>query len=283
MENNLVVSAVRNGESRFFLPDVNGGFINVGKDSEARFKNNFKSEFIGVRSVTEESSDFANHQNSGGVVFNQGKFVVEGLATFENCENSGGGESSPGPGGCIYNEGYLLLKNGVEMSDVSILDDEGNNGAGIYNKGSARLNGNSKFTRMFAETAGAIYNYEDSKFIFGKGSSVVFNECKASDGNAGSVYNNGFMKFTGAALFVEGRSYNMGGAIVIGDSGILKLSKEGVFFNNFSGYPTGAPVHVRDGGSIKFNKSKMTFINNYGGDSEKCFTIYDQGSDECLV
>ena len=266
------------------LPDVNGGILNIGVDSEVRFLNDFKTKYIGVRSQTEESSDFANHQNSGGVVFNQGKLVVEKLSEFEKCENSGGGESSPGPGGCVYNEGLILFKGGVKMSDVSILDDEGNNGAGIYNTGSVRVSGNSKFTRMFAETAGAIYNAEGSLFVFQKGASVLFNECKASDGVAGMVFNDGYMKFTGPALFVEGRSYNQGGAIVIGDTGTMKLSKDAVFFGTTSG-DVGSPVYVRSGGVFDYKRKKTVFIQNtaeYPGDDEGCFSIYDENVGECL-
>ena len=68
-----------------------------------------------------------------------GYFVVEGEASFVRCEVSGGGESSPGPGGVIYvgPTGSVLFDT-VYMSEVSIIDDEGNNGGGIYNEGKVR-------------------------------------------------------------------------------------------------------------------------------------------------
>lgn len=281
IENNVIFRA--ENEDFRDLPDVNGGALYVGEGSEVRFLNDFNTEYIGVRSQTEEDSDFPDHYNSGGVIFNQGKIVVEGLANFENCENSGGGEGSPGPGGCVYNEGVMLLKGGVEMNDVSILDDEGNNGAGFYNEGTIRVNGDSKFSSMFAETAGAIYNAKDALFVFQKGASVVFNECKASDGIAGVIFNDGFMKFTGPALFLEGRSYYQGGAIVIGNNGEMKLSKDAIFFNNFGG-DIGAPVYVRTGGVFDFNKKRTSFIGNVAYDStvEGCFSIYDENKEECF-
>lgn len=265
------------------LPDVNGGAIYVGENSEVRFLNSFKSEYIGVRSQTEFDSDFPNHQNSGGVIFNAGKFVVEGMATFDHCENSGGGEGSPGPGGCVYNEGKMLFKSGVEMEHVSILDDEGNNGAGFYNLGTIRISGDCKFSHMFAETAGGIYNGKGAKFIFRTGSSVVFDECKASDGFAGIVYNDGFMKFAGAALFLNGRSYYSGGAIVVGKNGVLNLKKDAIFFNNYSGDKTGAPVYVQTGGEIEFNSKKTSFIGNFGNEGEdaECLKIYTESDGKC--
>lgn len=283
IENNVVFHTPdRNHDD---LPDVNGGSFYVGKNSEVRFLNEFKTQYIGVRSQTVDGSDFPDHQNSGGVIYNSGKFVVEGLAIFENCENSGGGEGSPGPGGCVYNDGYMLFKNGVEMSDVSIIDDEGNDGAGFHNKGSVRVSGPSKFSRMFAESAGAIFNEKDSLFIFKKGSSVVFNECKASDGVAGAVFNDGFMKFAGPALFLESRSYYQGGAIVVGKYGEMKLSQDAIFFGNFGG-DSGAPVYVRDGGIFKFNADKASFIDNSGYEDstvEECLSIYDESKGKCIV
>ena len=70
-------------------------------------------------------------------VYVDGYFVVEGEASFVRCENSGGGESPPGPGGVMYvgPTGSVLFADTVYMAEVSIIDNEGNNGAGIYNEG----------------------------------------------------------------------------------------------------------------------------------------------------
>ena len=263
------------------LPDVNGGAFFIGEGSEVRFLNEFKTQYIGVRSQTDESSDFASHANNGGVIYNLGKFVVTGEAIFENSENSGGGESAPGPGGVIYNEGFMLFKGGLEVSDVSILDDEGNNGA-IWNSGTVRISGPCKFTRNFAESGGSIYNSEGGKIIFNKGSSVVFNDVSASDGVGGAIFNNGYMRFRGPALFVEGRSYYEGGAVVVGKTGSMKMSKNTVFFGNRSG-TSGAPVHVRTGGSFEFNEKKTYFISNVGdGFDATCPTVYFEDGEVCF-
>ena len=73
-------------------------------------------------------------------VYVDGYFVVEGEASFVRCENGGGGESSPGPGGVMYvgPAGSVLFADTVYMAEVSIIDDEGNNGGGIYNEGKVR-------------------------------------------------------------------------------------------------------------------------------------------------
>ena len=265
--------------------DVNGGALFVGEGSTVTFLNDLTTRDVGVRSVTDESSDFASYQLSGGVIYNEGKVTVEGESKFFDCENGGGGESSPGPGGCVYNgeTGFMLLKGGVEMSDVSILDDEGNNGAGFYNLGRVNVWGDSKFSSMFAETAGAIYNGSGAKFNFRKGASVIFNECKASDGKAGVIFNDGEFKFTGPALFLEGRSFYVGGAIVIGESGSMKVSKDSVFFKNFSDGGSGAPIFVDAGGSLDISLKDVHFIQNLGYEGlSVCQTAFFEEDGSCL-
>lgn len=265
--------------------DVNGGAIFVGKGSSVTFMNDFTTRDVGVRSVTDESSDFASYQLSGGVIYNEGKITIEGVSEFYSCENGGGGESSPGPGGCVYNgeTGFMLFKGGVHMNEVSIIDDEGNNGAGFYNVGRVNIWGDSKFSEMYAETAGAIYNEKGAKFNFRKGASVIFSECKASDGKAGVIYNNGEMKFTGPALFLEGRSYWVGGAIVIGGDGDMKMSKDSVFFKNISDDDSGAPVFVHTGGSLDISMDDVHFIENLAFSGEPtCGTVFFEEDGVCL-
>ena len=262
------------------LRDVDGGAIYIGVNSEVNLMNDFESKSIGVMSTTGEDSDFAEIQRTGGVIFNEGNFTVGGESTFISCENLGGGESSPGPGGCVYNgeSGRMMFKGGVEMRDVSITDDEGNSGGGFFNLGVVHINGDSKFSRMRAEEAGAIHNGEGATFIFCGGASVIFNECTSgSDGLAGSIFNGGYMEFTGPSLFLEGSSRSTGGAITVGNHGELKLSENAIFFENESGDSTGAPVYVRSGGIVEFSKDGVLFINNFGGnDGSHCFTIYDE-------
>ena len=279
IENNVFFSSEENDFSD--LPDVNGGAFFVEEGSEVRFLNDLSSRYIGVRSQTVEDSDFPDHQNSGGFLYNNGKFVVEGKATFRFTENSGGGEGSPGDGGIVWNNGTVLFKGGVEMTDVSILDDEGGDAAGFYNLGVVRISGDSKFSRMFAETAGGIYNGKDAKFIVRNGASVLFNECKASDGVAGAVFNRGYMKFTGPVLIVESRSYYQGGAIVVDSGGEMKFSKDLVVFGTQSG-DVGSPIYIREGSSVNLNKKKTSFIANTGEEGSTCFSLFDENTGECL-
>ncbi|CAN0524506.1 unnamed protein product, partial [Scytosiphon promiscuus] len=96
---------------------------------------------------------------------------------------------SPGPGGCLYNGGSMLFKGGLDVTDVSILDDEGNNGGALWNSGTVRISGSCKFARNFAEAGGSLYNSEGGTIIFKKGSSVVFNDVSASDGVGGAITN----------------------------------------------------------------------------------------------
>ncbi|CAN0208451.1 unnamed protein product, partial [Laminaria digitata] len=123
--------------------DVNGGGVLVGEGSTVRFRNNLSMTDVGVRSVPEESSEFASYELRGGCVYTDGYFRVDGEATFTSCEVAGGGESSPRPGGALYvgEEGSVLFHSAFDISDVSIIDDEGNNGGGIYNKGKFNIKG----------------------------------------------------------------------------------------------------------------------------------------------
>lgn len=88
-------------------------------------------------------------------VYVDGYFVVEGEASFVRCEVGGGGESSPGPGGAMYvgPTGSVLFADTVHMSEVSIIDDEGNNGGGIYNEGKVRY-GRTPMLALFGGKGG---------------------------------------------------------------------------------------------------------------------------------
>ena len=109
--------------------DVDGEGVFVGEGSTVRFWNDLEMTDVGVRSVLEESSDFADYQLSGGCVYTDGYFRVKGNATFTRGEVTGGGESSPGPGGALHvgEEGSVLINGDLDISDVSITDDEGRN------------------------------------------------------------------------------------------------------------------------------------------------------------
>ena len=261
--------------------DVNGGALFIGKDSTVRFLNKFDTKNIGVRSETAESSDFADHQNDGGCIFNQGYFRVDGSAVMTGCENSGGGEGSPGRGGAIFNDvtGSVRFER-IEISDVSITDDEGNLGGAIYNLGKVNVNGDSAFSNLRAEGGGAIYNGNNAVFNFRKGASVLFYGCKAFDSNAGAVLNNGIFKFSGPAVFVDGQgSGYKGSQITIGSEGTMKLSDNSYFFRNGGG----APIYVEEGGELKYDEEMVSFVSNdFGYQKEECVSVYFEDGEVCV-
>lgn len=282
--------------TRFYLeldegdsyPDLDGGSLYIGEGSNVVFLNDFSSQDIGVRSQTEEDSDFPNHQNDAGVIYNQGYFRVHGFADFERCENSGGGEGSPGKGGCVFNGimGSILFEGGVSMNDVSITDDEGNFGAGFYNLGKVNVRGDSKFSLLRAESGGSIYNGPTGIMNFKSGSSILFSECRSQDGDGGCINNRGYMKFSGPVIFSESVSEYEGGAISIGDGGITKFSSNLVFFRSSSGDTTGAPVVVNIGGTFEYNISKTVFIStvlkNYVDPKNFCNGVYFKDNKTCV-
>lgn len=277
LEPNIEFEIFEEGE----FPDVNGGALYIGEGSTARFLNEFKTTNIGVRSETADDSDFPDHFNDGGCVVNKGYFRVDGVATMTGCENSGGGEGSPGRGGAIFNDvtGSVLLEGGADISEVSIIDDEGNNGGGIYNLGKVNIRGDSTFYRLRAEGGGAIFNGKDAIFNFRRGSNALFNECRAFDNNAGAVLNEGFFKFSGAAVFVDGSgSGYLGSQITIGNEGFMKLSDDSYFFRN----KNGSPVYVEVGGELDYNLDRVSFIDNDIGFEEECDSIYFEEGDVCV-
>ena len=279
------------GRADFELPDVNGGSLYIGVDSNVVFLNDVKFEDIGVRSQTVEDSDFPDHQNDGGVVNNKGFFRVNGFATFLRSENSGGGEGSPGRGGAIFNDvtGSILFQGGVEFNDISITDDEGNNGGAIYNLGKVNIKANSKFVNLRAESGGAIFNGGGGKITFRDKANVLFDTCRSFDGSAGAIFNRGDVTFAGPALFVNCDSPNEGGAIVVSDSGTMNISKDSYFFNTRSGGGAmfqSAPVVVRTGGSLKFNEENVSFVGsqNFFPDEnfEVCESVYFEDGNKCV-
>ncbi|CAM9624366.1 unnamed protein product, partial [Laminaria digitata] len=207
--------------------DVDGGGVFVGEGSTLRFMNNLEMTDVGVRSVPEAGSDFASYELSGGCVYTDGYFRVDGEATFTSCEVTGGGESSPGPGGALYvgEKGSVLFNGDLEISDVSITDDEGNNGGGIYNKGKVNIKGDATFDDLRAESGGAIYNAAGAQFRFKNGTSALFTDCSAFDGIGGALYNLGLFKFSGQAVFVNTDAPS----IYVGSTGRTVLSENSSF------------------------------------------------------
>ncbi|CAN0389401.1 unnamed protein product [Ectocarpus fasciculatus] len=260
------------------LQDVNGGAVFVGEGSTARFYDTISTSEVGVRSVTEEGTDFARNQLIGGCVYVDGYFRVDGQASFVGCENSGGGESPPGPGGAMYvgETGSVLFAGEVTMQDVSIIDNEGNNGGGIYNLGKVNIKGNAVFQNLRAEAGGAIFNGAGAEFRFKKGATADFIDCLSFDGIGGAVFNSGYFKLSGPAQVVDCRAPTF----VVGSSGYTRLS-EGSFFDGDRDGNDGAEaqpiIFVSEGGRLT-GVGKVTFDNEA---DTGCGTVYYEEGDVC--
>ncbi|CAN0014154.1 unnamed protein product [Scytosiphon promiscuus] len=253
------------------LRDVDGGAVFVGEGSSVRFYNDLDMADVGVRSLT-FGEDFASYQRTAGCVYVDGYFVVDGDALFERSENSGGGESPPGPAGVMYvgETGSVLFNGEVTMREVSIIDNEGNNGAGIYNLGKINIKGNAMFEDLRAEQGGAIFNGEGAEFRFKNGATAVFNDCLSFDGVGGSVYNSGYLKFSGPALFLNSNAPTL----YVSSTGYMRLSTDAsVFWGNERS--EGSAVLVAAGGRLT-GSSKASFFD---GSEEGCATVfYEDGS-----
>ncbi|CAM9617593.1 unnamed protein product [Ascophyllum nodosum] len=250
--------------------EVYGGFFHVGEGSAARFMNNLYVADYGTTSVTDSDSDFTNDMWNGGCLWNNGSFIVDGVTTFEACFIIGGGESSPGKGGAIFNDvnGYVGFDGGVNIADTFLTDDEGNSGAGVYNRGKIIVAGDSTFQDLRADTdnkaGGAIYNGEGATFKFKNKAAATFIDTAAEDG--GGVYNAGNFRFSGPALFVQSR----GSAIFNVSPGNMKLSTGSVFWANSGSNNNGGAVN-NEAGAILDIADDISFVGNSG---DLCDDIY---------
>ena len=246
--------------------DVDGGGIFIGEGSTVRFLNDLEMTNVGVRSVTDESSDFASYERSGGCVYTDGYLRVDGAAVFTNCDVVGGGESSPGPGGALYvgEQGSVLFNGALGISDVSIIDDEGDDGGGIYNRGKVNIKGDAVFESLRARDGGAIYNAGNAQFQFKQQATAVFLDCSAHDGTAGALYNRGYFKFSGPALFYDTDHPS----VYMSSKGETVLSKGSVFWS--IGDTSRPAVEVASGGEFEIPRS-VSFI---GYDDADCTVDY---------
>lgn len=275
---NMIRLEVTNGAKVFWEPnakflgahdqDVDGGGLFVGEDSTARFMNNVEMVDFGVRAVLEDGSDYASYVRSGGCVYTDGYFRVDGLATFNNCD------VRDGPGGALYVgiEGSVLFKGGLDMSDVSIFGESGTNGAGIYNEGKVNIKGDAKFDALYARSGGAIYNAVDAQFRFRNSATAEFSDCVANDGNGSAVFNEGYLKFSGPAEFVDSSS---AATIFISSDGDTVLSENSVFWDTY-GDTTPSAILVASGGELEI-PSSVTFPN---ADTD-CSKVKYIGDDAC--
>ena len=253
--------------------DVNGGALFIGEGSTAHFLNRLVMEDIRIASVNRDS-DFANYLLSGGCVYTDGYLRVDGAATFTGCTNAGGGESNPGPGGSLYigQQGSMLFRDSLDISDSHLDDDGGHDGGGIYNQGNVVIEGTATFDNLWAYHGSAIYNVVGATLSFKNPAAVEFINCLEPESKGGALYNEGYMDFSGPALF-----YDSGNpAITISSDGGIILSEPSVFWGNFG---TNDPfVLVKSGGHLVIPTSTL-FIDN---DDSDCSTVYYEENETCL-
>ncbi|CAM9617521.1 unnamed protein product [Ascophyllum nodosum] len=244
--------------------EVHGGFFHVGEGSVYGY---------GTRSVTDRDSDFTNDAWDGGCLWNNGTFIVDGVTTFEACFITGGGESSPGKGGAVFNDvnGYISFDGGVNIKDTHLTDDSGNSGAGVYSLGEIYVAGDSTFQDLTADTdnkaGGAIYNGKGATFKFKHNAVATFIDTAAADG--GGVYNAGKFRFSGPALFVQSR----GSAIFNVSPGKMKLSTGSVFWANDGSSNNGGAVSNEYGAMLDI-ADDISFVGN---SAALCDDIYLEG------
>ena len=268
-------------------PDLEGGILFVGEESNVVFLNDLSTRDIGVRSQTVEDSDFSDHVNRGGCMLVNGRLRVDGETKLVRCESSGGGESGPGDGGAVYvgEMGSVNFNGKLEISDVSITDDDGGSGGGIYNLGKVNVKSDTVLKDLRSEIGGAIFNGKDATFTFRNGASVLISGSRAQDGSGGAIYNAGSLKFTGPTLFVESSSEYRGGGVLITETGDVKFSKETVFFGTESRDSSQAPIFVESGGVVKYSKTPLFLANvmqQYGDELSLCSGIFFE-EDGCKI
>eukprot|EP00903_Cladosiphon_okamuranus_P014154 g13153.t1 len=236
-ETNVLFDGVEGEEEQ--LND--GGAVYVGEGSTVRFYNDVEMTDVSIINETKEDSDFASFLRSGGCVWTNGYFRVDGVAILTRCDITGAGESPPGPGGAVYvgEKGSVLFNEGVIITETTITDDFGGKGGAIYNLGKVNIKGSARFEDLRASSGGAIYNGENAIFNFRKGATALFRDVSNRDADGSAVFNVGFFKFSGPALFVNAEPP----AIVAAAGSETILSKDSAFYE--LGYP-GETQHPDD-------------------------------------
>ena len=199
---------------------------------------------------------------------------MDGEASFTNCEVTGAGESPPGPGGALYvgEEGSVRFNGELAIKYVSITDDGGDNGGGIYNRGKVDIKGNAKFESLRARNGGAIFNTAGAQVRFTNQATALFRDCTANDGFGGSLYNEGFFKCSGPALFIEQDAPT----VVVSTTGVTVLSENSVFWDNEDTFEPA--ILVASGGELDI-PSSVLFVDDVESD---CSTVHFAEDDTCL-
>ncbi|CAM9938330.1 unnamed protein product, partial [Ectocarpus sp. 4 AP-2014] len=183
---------------------------------------------VGIINETDEDSDFASYQRSGGCVWTAATFTVNGDVTFTGCESVGTGESAPGPGGATFvgETGSVSFSEGVTTMKTSITDDFGGQGGGLYNLGEVNVARGSSFEDISASSGVAIYNGEGAQFCFTTGATAYFRALSSRDSVGSALYNLGYFAFSGPALFVEADT----AVIVASETSVTVLPENSAFW-----------------------------------------------------
>ncbi|CAM9549014.1 unnamed protein product [Ectocarpus sp. 12 AP-2014] len=159
---------------------------------------------VGIINETDEDSDHASYQRTGGCVWTAGTFTVNGDATLTGCESVGAGGRAPGPGGAVFvgETGSVSFSEGAMTMETSITDDFGGQGGGIYNLGEVNVAGGSRSEDISASSGVAIYNGEGAQFRFTNGATAYLRDLSNRDSVRSALYNLGYFEFSEPALFV---------------------------------------------------------------------------------
>lgn len=255
--------------------NINGGALWIGEGSTVHFLNDLEAFDVGVTNVRDEDSDHASFVRSGGCVYADGSLRVDGEALFDNCEVTGAGESPPGPGGALYigATGSVLFNGVVAIKYVSIVDDGGAEGGGIYNEGTVVIHGDTTFEAVSAWNGGAIFNEAGADFRFESQAKAVFVDCSTRDGFGSALYNKGYFEFSGPALFYDTESP----AVVAASGGKTVLSNNSVFWTDDDS--DGEPAVLATSEEELVVPRSVAFIGNEEAD---CGTVLYTVDDSCL-
>lgn len=224
-ETNVFIDGVEDEDEQM----NDGGAVFVGEGSTVRFLNDVEMRDVSIINERDEDSDFASFVRSGGCVWTNGYFRVDGEAVLTRCDITGAGESPPGPGGAVYvgEMGSVLFNGGVTITETFITDDFGGEGGAIFNLGKVNIKGNSRFEELSASSGGAIYNGPNAVFNMRSGATALFRDVSNRDAEGSALFNLGFFKFSGPALFVDAETP----AIVAADGSETVLSEDSAFWD----------------------------------------------------
>ena len=266
--------------------ELNGGAVFVGEDSTVRFWNDVELSGFSITSGSDTIA--AGYDNvSGGCVYTDGYFRVDGKATFSNClivaGDEGGDDTAPRNGGALYvgSKGSVLFNLELDMSNNDLYSSgdfafsAADNGGGIYNAGKINTKGGAVFTSLKGGVGGAIYNAVDAQFKFRSFSRALFLNCDSRDDFGSALYNRGSFEFAGPVVFLD----NDAPSIYVGADGETDMSSSRASFFESSSFSSAAAIVVAAGGGVDIDVSFGSFFTTTDPD---CGTVYYEEDGTCL-